>query len=88
MTCIVFHQAAYDRVLNAKKAAKLRHRELDSKRRRLKEELEARERKAEESTKQYRSFSTKTDEQKLQVTNKSSLAPASCQAKQTYIMCK
>jgi hypothetical protein len=76
MICILFYQAAYDRVLNAKKAAKLRHRELDSKRRKLKEELEARERQAEESAKQYRSFTRKTDEQKLQVTDTFSPAPA------------
>jgi hypothetical protein len=86
MICILFYQAAYDRVLSAKKAAKLRHRELDSKRRRLKEELEARERQAEESAKQYHSFTRKTDEQKLQVTDKFSPDPASCQAKWTYIM--
>ncbi|KAJ9579161.1 hypothetical protein L9F63_024731, partial [Diploptera punctata] len=53
-------RAAYDKVLNAKKAAKLRNRELDSKRRKLKEELEARERLADKSTK------VKTDEEKLQ----------------------
>lgn len=74
-------QAAYDRVLNAKKAAKLRHRELDSKRQKLKEELEARERRAEESAKQYRNFATKTDEEKLQVTGEFCPAAASWQAK-------
>lgn len=79
MICILFYQAAYDRVLNAKKAAKLRHRELDSKRRKLKEELEARERQAEESAKHYHSFDRKTDEQKLQVTDDLSSTPASCQ---------
>ena len=71
------YQAAYDRVLNAKKAAKLRHRELDSKRQKLKEELEARERQAEESAKQYRNFATKTDEEKLQVTGEFCPAAAS-----------
>ena len=71
------HQAAYDRVLNAKKAAKLRHRELDSKRQKLKEELEARERQAEEAAKQYRNFATKTDEEKLQVTGEFCPAAAS-----------
>ncbi|PSN46905.1 DnaJ subfamily C member 17 [Blattella germanica] len=59
-------RAAYDKVLNAKKAAKLRHRELDSKRQKLKEELEARERLAEEKAKKYRSFDRRTDEEKLQ----------------------
>jgi len=82
------YQAAYDRVLNAKKAAKLRHRELDSKRQKLKEELEARERQAEESAKQYRNFATKTDEEKLQVTGEFCPAAASWQAKWAYMMCK
>lgn len=77
MNYILFYQAAYDRVLNAKKAAKLRHRELDSKRRKLKEELEAREQQAEKSAKQYHGYISKTDEQKLQVTDKFSPAPAS-----------
>jgi DnaJ family protein C protein 17 len=74
--CPVFFQAAYDRVLNAKKAAKVRHRELDSKRQKLKEELEARERQAEEAAKQYRSFMSKTDEERLQVTDEFPHAPA------------
>lgn len=39
-------RAAYDRVLNAKKAAALRHAELDSKRRKLIEDLERREKAA------------------------------------------
>lgn len=39
-------RAAYDRVLNAKKAAALRHQELDSKRRKLIEDLERREKEA------------------------------------------
>lgn len=41
-------RAAYDRVLNAKKAAVLRHKELDSKRRKLIEDLERREKEANE----------------------------------------
>lgn len=53
-------RSAYDKVLRAKEAAKLRHQELDSKRQKLKEDLERRERE---------SFTTKgsnlTDEQKL-----------------------
>ncbi|KAK6182290.1 hypothetical protein SNE40_010005 [Patella caerulea] len=36
-------RAAYDKALKARKAAELRHRELDSKRKKLKEDLEARE---------------------------------------------
>jgi hypothetical protein len=55
----------------------LRHRELDSKRQKLKEELEARERQAEESARQYRNFTSKTDEEKLQVTGELSSAAAS-----------
>jgi DnaJ family protein C protein 17 len=78
MICVFsFYKAAYDRVLNAKKAARLRHRELDSKRQKLKEELEARERQAEEYAKQCCSFTSKTDEEKLQVTDKLSPVSAS-----------
>ncbi|XP_038212429.1 dnaJ homolog subfamily C member 17 [Zerene cesonia] len=51
---------AYDKVLRAKEAAKLRHRELDSKRQKLKEDLERRERDANLS-----SAKVLTDEQKL-----------------------
>lgn len=39
-------RAAYDKVLKAKAAAKLRHQQLDSKRQKLKEDLERREREA------------------------------------------
>lgn len=39
-------RAAYDRVLRAKAAAKLRHQELDSKRQKFKEDLDRREREA------------------------------------------
>ncbi|KAJ8950001.1 hypothetical protein NQ318_002412 [Aromia moschata] len=39
-------RAAYDKVLKGKKEAALRHKELDGKRRKLKEDLEARERQA------------------------------------------
>uniref|UniRef100_A0A1B6INP3 DnaJ homolog subfamily C member 17 n=1 Tax=Homalodisca liturata TaxID=320908 RepID=A0A1B6INP3_9HEMI len=39
-------RAAYDKVINAKKAAALRNKELDSKRKKLKEDLEAKERQA------------------------------------------
>lgn len=42
---------AYDKVLNGKKAAALRNRELDSKRRKLKEDLEYREQQAQHSKK-------------------------------------
>ncbi|XP_045499888.1 dnaJ homolog subfamily C member 17 [Colias croceus] len=51
---------AYDKVIRAKEAAKLRHRELDSKRQKLKEDLERREREANIS-----STKVLTDEQKL-----------------------
>lgn len=39
-------RAAYDKVLKARQEAKIRHQQLDSKRRKLKEELEAKERQA------------------------------------------
>lgn len=55
---------AYDKVLNAKKAAQIRHRELDSKRKKLKEELDARERMGE-----LRKTSAKTDAEELQVSH-------------------
>ncbi|XP_022114631.1 dnaJ homolog subfamily C member 17 [Pieris rapae] len=51
---------AYDKVLRAKEAAKLRHQELDSKRQKLKEDLERREREAHSSNNV-----NLTDEQKL-----------------------
>ncbi|GFY57335.1 dnaJ homolog subfamily C member 17 [Trichonephila inaurata madagascariensis] len=41
-------RTAYDKVLNARKAAHIRHRELDSKRKKFKEDLEAREKAAQE----------------------------------------
>lgn len=53
---------AYDKVLRARKEAQIRHNELDGKRRKLKEELEARERSA-ASYKQE----TKSAAEKLQV---------------------
>lgn len=53
-------RAAYDKVLRAKAAAKLRHKELDSKRQKLKDDLERREREAASGT-----GSNLTDEQKL-----------------------
>lgn len=52
-------KAAYDKVLKAKAAAKLRHKELDSKRQKLKEDLERREREA------GNGLNNLTDEQKL-----------------------
>ncbi|RZC37000.1 dnaJ -like subfamily C member 17 [Asbolus verrucosus] len=50
---------AYDRVLKGRKEAALRHKELDSKRRKLKEDLEAREKRASGN------FKNKSDDQKL-----------------------
>lgn len=50
---------AYDTVLNARKEAGIRHREFDSKRRKLKEDLESRERVA------AGNFKAKTADQKL-----------------------
>ncbi|XP_061718015.1 dnaJ homolog subfamily C member 17 [Cydia pomonella] len=54
-------RSAYDKVLRAKEAAKLRHKELDSKRQKLKEDLERREREAMSGS----GMSNLTDEQKL-----------------------
>ncbi|KAK3925733.1 DnaJ-like protein subfamily C member 17 [Frankliniella fusca] len=60
-------RAAYDKVLNGKKAAKLRHRELDEKRKKLKEDLEARERTATDANAAgNKKQDIKTDEEKLQ----------------------
>ncbi|XP_075226797.1 dnaJ homolog subfamily C member 17 [Lycorma delicatula] len=60
-------RAAYNNVINAKKAAKLRHQALDSRRKKFKEELEAREKEAELSSRLGgRVPSSKTDEEKLQ----------------------
>lgn len=62
-------RAAYDRVLNAKKAAALRHQELDSKRRKLIEDLERREKEASEQAKAkrtgYSTSQSKTPEEQL-----------------------
>lgn len=48
MLLICCQQSAYDRLLNARKASALRNRQLDGKRKKLKDELEARERAAKE----------------------------------------
>ncbi|XP_060537295.1 dnaJ homolog subfamily C member 17 [Cylas formicarius] len=53
-------RAAYDKVLKGRKEAAVRHKELDGKRRKLKEDLEARERQA-----QKKVFDAKTADQKL-----------------------
>ncbi|RZB39237.1 DnaJ domain containing protein [Asbolus verrucosus] len=50
---------AYDRVLKGRKEAALRHKELENKRRKLKEDLEAREKRASGN------FKNKSDDQKL-----------------------
>lgn len=59
-------RSAYDKVLNAKKAAKLRVRELDSKRQKLIDDLEKREREAELKSKKYKTFDERTDAERLQ----------------------
>lgn len=59
-------RAAYDRVLTAKKAAKLRLRELDSKRQKLIEDLERREKEAERRAKGNKTYDDRTDEERLQ----------------------
>lgn len=45
--CTESTRAAYDKVIKAKKASEIRHRQLDSKRQKLKEELQLREKQAE-----------------------------------------
>ncbi|EDV42978.1 uncharacterized protein Dana_GF18251 [Drosophila ananassae] len=61
-------RSAYDKVLRAKKAAELRSRQLDSKRQKLKEELEERERAALHKLEKSQPYSTvsKSDEELLQ----------------------
>ncbi|KAH8311848.1 hypothetical protein KR044_008291 [Drosophila immigrans] len=61
-------RAAYDKVLKAKKAAELRTKQLDSKRQKLKEELEQRERAALHKLQAGQPYSTvrKSDEEVLQ----------------------
>ncbi|XP_023173674.1 dnaJ homolog subfamily C member 17 [Drosophila hydei] len=61
-------RSAYDKVLRAKKAAELRTKQLDSKRQKLKEELEQRERAALHKLQVGQAYSTvrKTDEEVLQ----------------------
>uniref|UniRef100_A0A182PU18 DnaJ homolog subfamily C member 17 n=1 Tax=Anopheles epiroticus TaxID=199890 RepID=A0A182PU18_9DIPT len=62
-------RAAYDRLLNAKKAAQLRTKQLDSKRQKLKADLEERERQAREAsatTGGYKAASNKTPEELFQ----------------------
>lgn len=61
-------RAAYDKVLKAKKAAELRTKQLDSKRQKLKEELEQRERAALDKQQVGQPYSTirKSDEEVLQ----------------------
>ena len=58
---------AYDNVLKAKKAAEVRNRQLDAKRRKLKDDLEARESEAarEQQEKVYKAWSDKTEEARL-----------------------
>lgn len=61
-------RSAYDKILKAKKAAELRSRQLDSKRQKLKEELEERERAALHKLEKSQPYSTvsKSDEELLQ----------------------
>ncbi|XP_063696543.1 dnaJ homolog subfamily C member 17 [Culicoides brevitarsis] len=53
-------RAAYDRMLNAKKAAELRNKQLDSKRQKLKSELEERERQAQSNLLKKGNYHTET----------------------------
>ncbi|GAB0088131.1 dnaJ homolog subfamily C member 17 [Sergentomyia squamirostris] len=61
-------RSAYDRVLNARKAAELRNRELDSKRKKLKEDLEEREKTAAADANRRKTYKTvaKSPEEELQ----------------------
>ncbi|XP_017101758.2 dnaJ homolog subfamily C member 17 [Drosophila bipectinata] len=61
-------RSAYDKILKAKKAAELRNRQRDSKRQKLKEELEERERSAYHKLERSQPYSTvtKSDEELLQ----------------------
>lgn len=60
-------RAAYDRVIHAKKAAEIRTKQLDSKRQKLKADLEERERAANVAQSKRHSYSTvqKTPEEQL-----------------------
>lgn len=59
-------RAAYDRILMARKAAEIRHKQLDSKRQKLKADLEAREKEAEKNKTFRGNYKTsKTDEEIL-----------------------
>lgn len=53
-------RAAYNRVLNAKKAAAIRHQQLDSKRKKLIEDLNRREQEANSATARRQTYSTET----------------------------
>lgn len=58
-------RAAYDRVLKARKEAELRNRELDSKRRKLKDDLERREREADASQRSRRQYNAEKSPEEL-----------------------
>lgn len=51
--------------MNAKKAAKIRHRELDSKRQKLIDDLERREREAALESKKYKTYDERSDAERL-----------------------
>lgn len=53
-------RAAYDRVLKARKEAEIRHKQLDSKRQKLKEDLERREREADANRVRNKSYSAES----------------------------
>lgn len=67
--CTVSTKAAYDKVIRARKANEIRHKQLDSKRQKLKEELELREKNANEKRSQpnvYKASAELSDEEVLQ----------------------
>lgn len=65
--CTESTRAAYDKVIKAKKASEIRHKQLDSKRQKLKEDLEQREKQATDKRNVYKpSAEASTDEEILQ----------------------
>lgn len=64
--CTESTRAAYDKVIKARQASEIRHKQLDSKRQKLKEELELREKQANEKRSAYTPATELTDEQVLQ----------------------
>lgn len=64
--CSVSTRTAYDKVIRARKATEIRHKQLDSKRQKLKEELEQREKQASDKKNVYKPTLEVSDEEILQ----------------------